>query len=318
MPVYSSSLGCLDAQHLYMGDTNTYVVPMDPNRFDHSVDFHGAAVGTLVIAQGKQGSNEVRFKMSVRTDDEDLLSEVSVTYPPHEEIESGKAHSRIQLSTPPSLGSSCMRYDATLYIPPNLKKLHIQAHSIAHIRFDDSAQIDLEKLFITLYTTNKNNMILPNAGIRANEMSLEMIRGWLVGELNLVNSTVISTQRGDATTNLRVLPISTGYDPIPAVFESITGAGRTDLFYITDHGAPHRPIDSTHRSSRNGNLYLTYKDAEFSGQVKLKVKSYTAFGLQGSVNGPNKDIEPPWYGHKNGKDRLNIQSVNGWVGLYFQ
>ena len=106
--------------------------------------------------------------------------------------------------------------------------------------------------------------------------------------------------------------------PTLAKFQTTTGDGRSDIFYVSDHGSPHRTIEAHHRSSRNGDLYLTYKDAEFSGQVSLEAKSYTAYGLQGSVNGPNKDIEPPWHGDKNGQDRLTIQSKNGWVGLYFQ
>ncbi len=318
MPVYSSSLGCLDAKHLFEGDKNTYAVPVDPSRQDHSINLHGAAVGTLVIAENKHESDDVRFEMTLRTNDKTLLSQVSVTHPSHSDIEEGLAYSRIQLTTPGNIGSSCMRYDATLYVPRNVKKLHVQAHSVSHIRFDDQSKLTLEKLFVTMYTSDKNNMLLPNPSITASEMSLEITRGWLVGEVNLVNETVISTQNGDATTNLKVLPLNLVDPPALATLKTTTGAGRTDIFYVSDHGAPHRPISATHRSSRNGDLYLTYKDADFSGQVNLAAKSYTAFGLQGSVTGPIKDIEPPWHGDKNGKDRLTIQSLQGWVGLYFQ
>lgn len=318
MPVYSSSLGCLNAKHIYQGDKNTIVVPVDPTRLDHSIDLHGAGVGTLVIAESKHESDDVRFEMTLRTDDESLLSQVSVTHPSHGDVEEGLAHSRIQLNTPLSLGTACMRYDATLYIPSKVKKLHVQAHSVAHIRFDDQSHLNLEKLFITMYTSDKKNMLLPNTGIVAEETSLEMTRGWLVGEVGLVNGTNINTQRGDATTNIRVLPLSLVDPASLATLQTTTGAGRTDIFYVGDHDSPHRPISATHRSSRNGDLYLTYKEAEFSGTVKFEAKSYSVTGLQGSINGPNKDIEPPWYGDKNGRDRLTIQSLNGWVGLYFQ
>ncbi|KAJ3490368.1 hypothetical protein NLI96_g1480 [Meripilus lineatus] len=318
MPVYSSSLGCLDADFLYQGDKNTYVVPIDPSRLDHSIDFSGAAVGTLVIAEATHDAENVRFEMTLRTNDKALLSDVSVVHPSHEDIEEGLSHSRIKLNTPNVLGSACMRFDTTLYIPPKIKKLHVQAHSVAHISFDAQSKLNLDKLFITMYNNDKKNMLLPNPSVVAGEMTLEMTRGWLVGEVNLVNETVISTQRGDATTNLRVLPLSLDDPPTPATLQTTTGAGRTDLFYVSDHGSPHRPISAIHRSSRNGDLYLTYKDAEFSGTVKLDAKSYTTTGLQGSPHGSNQDIEPPWHGDKNGKDRLTIQSLNGWVGLYFQ
>ena len=100
-----------------------------------------------------------------------------------------------------------------------------------------------------------------------------------------------------------------------AHLETTTGSGRADVFYVSHPGQPHRPIDSVHRSRKMGDLYLTYKDAAFSGTVDLDARSFSASGLHDAV--PRLADQLPWVGDKHGVDKMVVESKNGWVGLYF-
>ncbi|KAF9222532.1 hypothetical protein BS17DRAFT_783000 [Gyrodon lividus] len=53
-----------------------------------------------------------------------------------------------------------------------------------------------------------------------------------------------------------------------------------DVFYSTPRSCAERPILGTHSSQRGGDLYFTYKEAEISGRVEIKAKSYAATGGQ--------------------------------------
>ena len=78
-------------------------------------------------------------------------------------------------------------------------------------------------------------------------------------------------------------------------------------------GFPHRPIDATHHTSLNGELYLTYKDAWFNGTVDLTAKSFSATGLE---NAFKQDGGLPYHGSRDGVDKMLIKT-QGWVGMYF-
>ncbi|KAI0790819.1 hypothetical protein C8Q75DRAFT_806199 [Abortiporus biennis] len=320
MPQYSKSLGCENTKFHFGDDLNIYTLSLNAVKADHSIDFRGAAVGTLLIAEGDAESTSVKLELKVGTNDESLVPLVSVTYPDSNDIEEGTADSRFLVSTPPHIlaKTSCMRFDATLFLPPNLKKLHVIAHATTQVRFDENANVDLDRLFVTLYPVDPNSMILPNTGIRAKEMDLEMARGWLVGDASIVDRTTITTQRGDAVSNVKLHPVASSDGTSKALsVQTTTGAGRSDFFFIGHPSDPHRPIHAAHYSSRRGDIYLTYKDAEFSGTVDLQASSYTATGVQGMSFNRTADSPLPWVGDQNGPDTLKVKT-SGWAGLYFQ
>ena len=310
MPKFSTSLGCSDAPYTYSADHTTWTIPVGDGD-DHAVNLDGQAFGTLTIDEVAPGATDVEFTMVLRTNDKSLLDAVSLAFP--------ASKSEVDLSTPKFSGSSCMRYDITLRVPANLKKLGIRARSTTQVRFASGAHVSLDKLSVTTYGDSTDNLLLPNTGVLAKHLALEMTRGWLVGEVALVDSVDLKTQRGDAMANVEVYPIALDtedYDTNPpeAVLETATGSGRTNIFYINDLESPHRPISSRHLSSRNGDLYLTYKKAEFNGHVEVKAASYTATGVQGLFE---KNGTVPWVGKPDGGDYLLAQSNKGWVGLYF-
>jgi hypothetical protein len=327
MPAYSTSFGCLAASHIYNSSQTVFSAPIGPEKSDHSFDIRGSAVGTFVIAQGPVGSQEVKYEMTIRTDDQTLLKDISVHFPDTDEAGT-ITNSRVIVSTPrtdPS-ASSCMRYDIKMYVPPNLKKLHVASHSAMHVQFDPTSNIDLNDLYVTMFAMNQNNMILPNDGIRANRMALEVYRGWIVGDVMVVNSTSITTQRGDGVANVRAHPTAPINPdlPDPAYLRTTTGAGRTDIFYITPK-AFKRPIHNVHMSSRNADMYLTYREAEYNGRIELDSRSYTATGLQSfPKTQPAEDEDGSggkpkwthWAGNQEGGDMVYIKS-RGWTGLYF-
>ncbi|KAF9461324.1 hypothetical protein BDZ94DRAFT_1264170 [Collybia nuda] len=328
MPLYNISFGCLSAPYIYNSSKTTFNAPIGWKKFDHAFDIRGSAAGTFVIAEGAVGSQEIEYEMTIRTDDSSLLQDISVHFPDMTD-DGVVSNSRVVITTPridPS-SSSCMRYDITMYVPRNLKKLHVASHSPMHVQFDSVANVELDDLYVTMFAMDRNNMILPRETIRANRMALEVYRGWIVGDVSIVNSTSITTQRGDGVANVRVHPTAPGNLalPDPAYLRTTTGAGRTDIFYIASK-AFRRPIHNVHMSSRNADMHLTYREAEYSGRIELESRSYTATGLHSFPRTlPSKDDEggadrsprwTHWVGNQGGDDTVYVKS-RGWTGLYF-
>jgi len=327
MPAYSTSLGCLSASHIYNSSQTVISARMGSQDYDHTFDVRGSAVGTFVVAQGAPDSKDIKYEMTIRADNPTLLQDISIHYPETDD-EGAVTRSRLLVSTPwidPS-SSSCMRYDIKMYVPPALKKLHVQAHTPMHLQFDSNSNVELNDFFVTMFTTDKNNMILPHENLHSDRMALEVTRGWIVGDVAIVNSTSITTQRGDGVANIRAHPtVPLNTDQLDtASLRTTTGAGRTDIYYITPK-AFKRPINNVHISSGNGDMYLTYRAAEYSGRIELESRSYTATGVQsfpakpiGEENsGTDKSSKwTHWAGDKDGQDRVYIKS-RGWTGLYF-
>lgn len=322
LPEFSTSLACGNGEFFFEDQQQIiYTVGTNPSRADHAIDIRGAGVGTLIVAEGPSQSTDVKYEMVLRSDSREFASRFTVIHPPMSEVADGSSHSRLLLSTPASTDNSCMRYDIKMTIPPSIKRLHIQAHAVTHIKFNETTNLDLDRLYITTYMNSPLNMVVANEHIRAKQVNFEMSAGWLVGETRLVDKTVVLTQRGNAHTSLHVKPIpSLGPTPAPAILETTTGAGRSDIFFESDKSSPHRPIRAAHRSSRNGDIYLHYNDAGYNGQVKFDAHAYTTKGLSGSfgrVDDPNGKHELPYVGNPDGGDTMVVSSPRGWVGLYF-
>ncbi|EKM54152.1 uncharacterized protein PHACADRAFT_122940 [Phanerochaete carnosa HHB-10118-sp] len=314
MPAYSTSLGCADARHIYNPEQTIYSIPIGAEA-EHTVDIQGGAFGTLLLAEGTADSQDIQLEMMLRTDNSALLDSVSMQYPTSEDVQSGLAQSHLLLQTP-AVGSSCMRYDMVLRIPPNLKDLTVMASSITQLQFDKDAHVTLDSLNIRLQSTEDSDkhMLLPNTNFHAKSLALETVKGWLVGDISIVEQASLTTSRGDAVMNVHVHPLAAA-ESESAVLNTKTGNGRADVFYESDAGVPHRQIQSKHLSSRTGDLYLTYKDAEFNGRVDMQAKSYFTRGM--TLNNNRTSTELPWVGNKDGGDLIHAESTQGWIGLYF-
>lgn len=314
MPAFSNSLGCADAKHIYNPEQPVYSIPIGTEA-DHTVDIRGSAYGTLLLTEGAPDATDIQLEMTLRTDNNGLLERVKMQYPTPEDVQSGDAQSRLLLQTP-LVGRSCMRYDMVLRIPPTLKSLTINAAALTQVQFDKDARVTLDSLAVSLTSLEDSDkhMLLPSAGIRAQTLRLEAARGWLVGDVSVLDKTFLSTHQGDAVLNVHVRPQPVA-EPAPAVLGTSTGNGRTDVFYEGDAGAPHRTIQSTHKSMRTGDIYLTYKNAGFNGRVDISAKSYSTSGLMGMFNRTSSEL--PWVGDKDGGDKITAQSPQGWIGLYF-
>lgn len=318
MPAYSISLGCATAPFIYQDAMTTITVPIGTQKSDQALNIFGGGVGTVVIAQGAADSTEVKYEMTLRTNNRELLKDISMQYPMPSDND--PESSRFVLTTPYPDASSCIRYDITMYVPPNLKMLSVAARPTTHVQFDPDSPITLDQLFVTLYHEDPNNMILPHPNLRASHLALEVYRGWIVGDVSISNHTVITTQRGDGVANVRVHPTpdeDADASPARAYLNTVTGAGRTDIVYVSDKGYAHRPISSTHMSSRNADIYLTYSDAEYNGYINLQAKSYTARNMKGVDSSRDEWSEHShWVGDKDGGDTMLVKS-RAWVGLYF-
>jgi hypothetical protein len=320
MPAYSTSLACANAKIIYNPDETTYFIPFGSDA-DYTVSLRGGAVGTLVLAEGAADAQDIQFDMTLRTDNRALLDTVQLQYPSLEDINGG-SQSRLRLNTP-GVGHSCMRYDIVLRIPPTLKNLTIQSQSVTQVEFAKEAQVSLTSLVVNVQPPTSEDardlaMVLPHANFHADTLKVVASAGWVVGEVSVVGETELHTQQGDAIANLHVQPVphaDADTAPAPAVLRTLTGSGRTDVFYESDAGAVHRPITSTHKSAKTGDVYLTYKDAGFNGRLDVKAKSYTASGVHDMFNRTSTAL--PWVGDKDGGDMLVVEAPNGWVGMYF-
>ncbi|KAJ7703305.1 hypothetical protein B0H17DRAFT_1042654 [Mycena rosella] len=314
MPEFSTSLGCVSAPYIYTGAPVAFSVAVGTQNADHGLDVRGGAVGTIIVLEGAPTATEIKYEVTVRTDDEALLDDLQVPTPENP----GTKKSRAIISTPHPAEGKCMRYDLKIFVPPNLKKLHVASHAIAHVQFDPESHIQLDDFFVTLFASSDQNIILPHNNLRAHQMSLEIYEGWIVGDAAIVSSTKITTQRGHGIMNVRVHPTDPVDPESPEVAQlrTTSGSGRTDVFYVDHDADVHRPISSVHLSSMNADMYLTYRDAHFTGLVQLDSTSYTATGLQPLAPVEKHDKWTHWAGDKEGKDEIQVNSRK-WVGLYF-
>jgi len=291
----------------------SYAIPMGVDKHEHATYIRGSAVGSVVFVRGADDATEVKYDLTLRANKESDLQDVSITAPTVDPESPDYFNSRFTLSTPYlSEPDACMNYEVTVHIPPQLKDLSVEMHTLAHVQFDQSAQLELDNLVVTIFSSDENNLFLPNTGIRAKTTTYEAYSGWIVGEVTLLDDVSIDTHRGAAVTNLKVLP-EPATDALVASLLTVGGSGRTDITYVNNLRNPHRTISSTHHSSGNGDIYLDYKGAGVSGQVDLtEVRSWSASGLRGG----ERLGDARWVGEKNGDDRISVNS-QGWAKLYF-
>jgi len=324
MPEYSTSLGCENVP-FYFGsndeDTQIYNIPLSTGDSSFMLDIKGGAVGTLVIAQSD--FVDVVVDMMVRTNDETLLSKVSVDAgsPSPDDLPERSPHFNLVTPSSSVRDDACMRFDIILKVPSHVSNLTVVSQSISHVKFAEHHFIDLDMLSIDLQVSSPENLLLPHAEVKAKTLSLEIRGGYLVGSLSLLDSANISTKRGTGVANVKVdvaeYPGSVG---VPGKLTTQTGGGRADFTYSNHDG---RMISSDH-SSTGGDLYLTYKAASYNGPVDIKARSWSSTGLLGvakpAAGRPGSETPPdsmPYHGDESGPDRMKVRNTAGWVGLYF-
>lgn len=315
MPVFGD-LGCRDAPFLYNNTVITTSAAVGAVRQDHQFISRGHGVGTIIVADSEPGTKEVKYEITVRSNRRDLLDDVSFSYPLIND-DGSVAKSRFVIETSRRTGGNnklCMKYDVKLFVPPNLKTLHISPHTPVHVQFAPGTDLKLDSLHVTAHSMNKINMIFPNRELKAKKLSLEVYSGWIVGEVPIVEETSILSQQGDGTVNVQLYPSPSS--PNKALLRTITGAGRSDFTYFATKG-PKRQIQSTHLSSKNGDLYLNYHGAKFTGKIQLESRAHT---VTGATSIPNTNVDDSGWTHYVGnlesRDEIYINS-RGWTGLYF-
>lgn len=317
VPIYSTSLGCAAATHMYNNSMMTVTVPFDKEDAKHAFDVFGDIVGTFSLAEGASDMDEVKYELTIRSDDPSLLDRISFR---HAEIASnGKVENSQFVIVSPRLGgksSNCLRYDIKMFVPPSLKTLHIAAHAVTHLQFDPLSKIQLDRFHATLYAMSNNNLIIPNQSLQAKTLGLEVYRGYITGDVSIVESTSISTQRGDGVASVRVHPLAPSDDHTPkkAVLWTVTGAGHSDFTWVT-HGGQKRPIEADHKSSMNGDVYLDYRNAHFDGLIALDSRHFKTTNVHAVSDGKD-DKWTHYAGDQTASDKLMVQS-RGWTWLYF-
>ncbi|KAJ7680217.1 hypothetical protein DFH06DRAFT_1162291 [Mycena polygramma] len=318
MPTYSTSLGCLSASYIYGASPTSFSVPIGKDNADHGFDIRGGAVGTITVLEGAPTDTKVKYDVTLRTDDKTLLDDIIFDHPPDQDVTVKDSH--LLIVTPHPAEGACIRYDVKIYIPPTLSKLHLASHTVSHLQFDPESHIQLDDFFVTLFSPKRDNMIIAHNNLKAGKMTLEVFEGWIVGDVSIDSSTKLTTQRGRGVMNVRVHPTPAADPASPEIasLRTTSGSGRTDLFYIDHDAAVHRPLSAVHLSSMNADMYLTYRDAQYSGLIELAAKSYTATGLQrlAPIETGSEAKWTHWVGDQEGKDELLVKT-RGWAGVYF-
>ncbi|KAH8119636.1 hypothetical protein DFH11DRAFT_1566159 [Phellopilus nigrolimitatus] len=324
MPEFSNSLGCLDATHFFQDSTEgTFYTVAVGEDADHSIVVEGGAVGTLVLAPSTAVDEEVvKIRASVRTNEASLLDNIVVHTPDSgTQAPIGTAGtSYFALSSPADAKSAgaCLRYDLTVYVPPNLRTLRITARAVAQVKYDfGGSPRELHTLHIALAAPSPLNLLLPTGGLAADNTEIVVHGGYVVGTLPVANSTAVDTRApGDAVARLALATTAYRIPDAGAVahVRTVTGAGRADF---TVENAAGRRVWGEHvsRGLAGSELRLTYKDARFNGKVELDARSYSMRNVQSDVKAGERNGER-WVGDKEGGDFLRVTST-GWVGLYF-
>jgi len=322
MPAFGESLQCDNAPFTYNNTVVNINAPIGTLYGDHGFDIRGYGVGTITIADGEVDATEVKYEISIKSNKEDLLGDVGFVYPDIND-DGSVARSRLIIETSRIPGvddRTCMKFDIKVYVPSNLKKLHVASHTaVAHIQFAPGARIDIEELWATTYSMDQRNLVVASREVTAKKLSLEVYRGWIFGDAPIVEQTSVSTQRGDGIANVKFFPTA---NEKKAILRTTTGAGRSDFSFITT--GEKRQIDSTHISSRNADMYLTYREAGFVGKVEIDSKSLTMTGATpwdirrpGSTDESGEKSKWTHYVQdREGKDEIYVNS-RGWAGLYF-
>ena len=317
MPTFSASLGCRATPFLYQNrSTNAIPIPLTTLTGHTELDLHGAAVGTIVLAQSRPDAKDIEMDFTLRAEDADLAQHVLLKLP--QAVEDGVVASSYGVIYTPNaeyLDGRCMRFDIVLRLPPTLKTLVLRLYTPTQVLFDPSADIELEDLSITIWSDDNANLLLPHEGIRAERVSLETYGGWIVGDVSLMKHVNIFA-RMTTTTHVTVRPVPQVAGP--AQLQTIVEHGRMDVEYAHPRGGPHRVISSKHGSQEMSNMYLTYKHSGFGGRIQVDATQASAEG----VHGANEDSlekwdELLWVGNRDGPDEVIVTSPAGWVGLYF-
>lgn len=346
MPAFGT-LSCPSSLPYTYNDTQiTHSAALSP-KGDHAFDIRGEAIGLITLTDGEPESEEIIYTFTVRGNRRDVAQDVHFVYSDLESDGKTIHRSRFIMDTSrmprragevekDELQRACQQFDVRIAVPPNLKRLHVIAHTTAHIGFQDHAKIAAERLIVTTYSPSDNNVIRSSRSLASRNLELEVFRGWIIGDAPIVRETSISTQRGNGTAHMTFYPVPLSGDAknSKATLRTTTGAGRSYLSYVRDAKARDRLIDSEHLSSRNADIKLTYTKSGFNGRVELNVKSSDIQGAQpladsqeddaphGGDDGLRKRDLPgtsPWthyVGSQNGKDRLMVYS-RGWAGVYF-
>lgn len=300
---------------------NIVRIPFDHDKAEHSFTVYGGIVGTLTLVDGESHDTDVKYEMTIASNDASLLDSHNLLFRYADVAPDGAVQNSQFLITSPTItegSTSCMRFDIKLFVPPSLKKLNIASHAVMHLKVDPGSNIRLEVFYATLFDANANNIILPHRSFHADSLSLEVHRGWIVGDVSVSKSTSISTQRGDGVANLKLFPLPPvdHQNPEKAVLWTVTGAGRSDFTWVGDSTAVKRPVEADHKSSKNGDVYLNYRNANFKGLISMNCRASTTTYVNQLRDADKTEKWTHWAGDKTGPDRLSVES-RGWTGLYF-
>ncbi|KAI0318311.1 hypothetical protein OF83DRAFT_36866 [Amylostereum chailletii] len=316
MPVFSTSLGCNDAPFLYQNQTvNTFHLYPTSRTFHHELDIKGSAVGTITLAEGRPDAVDIEMDLSIRADDSDLAQHILLKLPDY--VPGGvltNSHSILWTPNAEYLDGRCMRYDIVLRIPPSLRSLTMRVYTLTHVVFDPSANIHLEDLSITSWSAEDGNMLLPHTSVRATRAEFETRGGWIVGEVPVEHHANV-LGRGQTTTDIVVKPVPNFEGPVG--LQTILEHGRMDILYEHPHGGPHRTIRSKHDSDVMSNMFLTYKNSGFGGNLSVDAMEAHAEGVHGVTVDDVSKWTDLWVGSRDGPDEVIVRTPAGWVGLFF-
>ncbi|PPQ99757.1 hypothetical protein CVT24_009660 [Panaeolus cyanescens] len=331
-------VGCANAPFIYNGSEVTMRHALSDDS-DHAFIITGKGSGTVTIFGGDEDATDVRYDMTVRTNDKKFIDDIS--FPGPSWHDGSNIPGRLVLETTmftllkPEL---CQRFDIRVTLPPNLRNFTVYSHTITHIQVDESARLLAGD--ITLAVSNpwhepeKAAIIKIHDKMISKNIHLMMEgNGFIIGGFAVQDFAKVTTKGVNATANVKITPgilerssDSEDDTPSPAVVRTEVGSGRADFTVLEGAGAK-RPLDIVHHSSSSSsNMYLHYEKSGFSGKISLDSRTYTAYNMQRMSDNPDTFPKkrpdtsiPRWnyyVGDEAGEDRMVVDTAN-WVGLYF-
>lgn len=226
-------------------------------------------------------------------------------------------------NNPGSNGSpSCMRFDITVYIPSNLKKLVVNISTPVQITISPQGHVALDEVSISLSNAHPNCRIEASESLQARRLTVEMSRGIIEGAISIGDYAEITNWSGQI--KLDTIPNASFNlsSPSTARLLTTTTNGGVEIRYFWNRAHRKRRIESYHTTGTATSVgRFNYGSSGFRGQLSVNLTSYNVTdmswkppGMAPNISAQNETTLPIFI-NQTGDDRIYINAGTGSVIL---
>lgn len=215
---------------------------------------------------------------------------------------------------------SCMRFDITMYIPSNLKRLAVNVSTPVQITFSPQGHVALDQVSINVSSTHPNCRIDCSESLQARNLTVEMNGGIIHGAISIGDYAQIINWNGQIQLDTIPNVSSDLSKPSTATLSTTTANGKVDIRYLRNQAHRKRRIESYHTMGTKVTSVgrFDYGCSGFNGQLFANTTSYnvTDMSLWGPPGPPGR---PPntraVLGNQTGDDAIYVKAGTGSVIL---